>query len=98
MQKFVKYLKENAHTLIATMSNILGSCLGIYIVVDENFYQKVQENLSTNPLCVVLLVLVIMLLNQTGITIQKKKGKDIYQDKDKDKDKSEDKEDKSDKQ
>ena len=45
-----------------------------------------------------MLVLVIMLLNQTGITIQKKKGKDIYQDKDKDKDKSEDKEDKSDKQ
>ena len=92
MQKFVQYLKENAHTLIATMSNILGSCLGIYIVVDENFYQKVQENISTNPLCVVLLVLVIMLLNQTGIISWKKK------DKSKDKDKSEDKEDKSDKQ
>ena len=92
MQKFVQYLKENAHTLISTMSNILGSCLGIYIVVDENFYQKVQENISTNPLCVVLLVLVIMLLNQTGIISWKKKGKD------QDKDKSEDKEDKSDKQ
>ena len=90
MQKFVQYLKENAHTLVATMSNILGSCLGIYIVVDENFYQKVQENLSTNPLCVVLLVLVIMLLNQTGITICKKKDKD----KDKSEDKDKDKEDK----